>query len=705
MKLSRKLIISLLFLMLSACLTQQSLQTPTFTQHPTETSIPKRYYFAPHTANEAQAILSKAEAAILEDIDLEMPLSQYSLLYRAAFYAAWNAHLYFPEDSRAKMWEWKMAYYAAMGGDSDVAARIYIQKITRALNEDKVSINKLPSWFQSGELRREYITPHFELEVQPVNIPNNEGAYLIQLGVQGGIDIPGVMCLLLSKHKEQFEVFLVYNGFPENGFFPTLRHPSYCITEDTTGDGIDEVIADNWSGGHVGTSSLQISDISTLPPKQLTFGAENKEILSVWNGSAEEFINKDEKIQIPIREKLGQCDIYLRRYYEWDGDQFESVNVSLSLIQGGITDLEDCYYYIPYSLDEFTASEAAQILDEAVKIYSPGSDSEKDILEEFRVKKALVYLFAGDTSKAIEIFEEIANKPLKEDGIWVEPVKNFLKTYKKTSDLYRACVALTAHDLNRPVMFENKNNITHVVINLCHIQALEITMSKAAQSQSIENFTSYLDSNGVKIAAKGWLDIDQDGKDELWFMTESPTKLYYQLWIVSDYPNEIKIFDGGNYPTPKFRPNIQQLSSSGFLVEVGQSRKLIWSRDQKTNEPSLTSLNEWQDPNDTTDYSAIAEDLKIFKEKQEQFHMNDNFEASYEAFLETANRYETCPFLIFLPPAGDFYKYKCGDYYYTIGFSAELAGDNQLAQKMYAKVIEEYPDNPMALIAREKISP
>jgi hypothetical protein len=699
----RQIIACSLLLVLSACSSTQLIQSSKPTSSLANTPPSKEYFFAPHTADEAQEILSKAEAAILEDFNLEMPLSQYSLLYRAAFYAARNAYLYFPEDQRAKMWEWKMAYYAAMGGDNDFAAHIYTQKITRALNEDNVPVNNLPSWFQSGEVNTEYITPHFDLELQPVNIPNYDQSYLVQLGVQGGVDIPGVMCLLLSKHKEQFEVFLVYNGFPENGFFPTLRHPSYCITEDTTGDGIDEVIADNWSGGHVGTSSLQISDISTLPPKQLTFGAENKEILSVWNGSAEEFINKDEKIQIPIREKFGQCDIYLRRYYEWDGNRFEAVNVSLSLIQGGITDLEDCYYYIPYSLDEFTASEAAQILDEAVKIYSPGSDSEKDILEEFRVKKALVYLFAGETSKAIEVFEEIANKPLKEGGIWVEPVKNFLKTYQKPSDLYRACVALTAHDLNRPVMFENKNNITHAVINLCHLQALEITMSKAAQSQSIENFNSYLDSNGVKIASKDWLDIDQDGKDELWFMTEPPTQLYYQLWFVSDYPHGIKILDGGTYPTPQFRPNIQQLTANRFLIEVGQPRKLIWLIDQSTKEPFLNSLNEWQDPNDITDYSAIVEDLKKFAVLQEQIYVSKSFEVSYKKMLEIVNRYDTCPHQL-LSPATNFYKYECGDYYYTIGFAAELAGDNNFAQKMYAKIIELYPNNPMVLLAKEKIS-
>lgn len=703
MKTKQALACSLL-LILSACSSTQLHQSPTSISSPVNTPPSKEYFFAPYTSDEAQEILSKAESAILEDFNLEMPLSQYSLLYRAAFYAARNAYLNFPKDQRAKMWEWKMAYYAAMGGYNDFAAYIYTQEITRALNEDKVPINNLPSWFQSGEVSKEYITPHFDLVLQPVTIPNYDQTYLVQLGVQGGVDVPGVMCMLLSKHKEQFEVFLVYNGFPESGFFPTLRHPSYCIVEDTTGDGIDEVIADNWSGGHIGTSSLQISDISTLPPKQLTFGSENKETLSVWNGSAEKIINKDGKIQIPIREKLGQCDIYLRRYYEWNGKWFETIDISLSLMEGGITALKDCYYYIPYYSDKATSLEAAQILDEAVRVYSPGSESDKDILEEFRVKKALVYLFAGETSKAIETFEEIANNPLKENGIWVEPVKNFLKAYQKPSDLYRACVALTAHDLNRPVMFENKNNITHAVINLCHLQALEITISKAAQSQTIENITSYLASDGVKIASKVWLDIDQDGKDELWFMTEPPNQLYYQLWLVSDYPHGIKILDGGTYPTPQFHPNIQQLSENRFLVEVGQPRKLIWSRDQSTNEPFLNSLNEWQDPNDTTDYSAISEDLKKFAVLQEQLYMSKDFQVSYKKLLEIANRYDTCPHQLF-SPATNFYKYECGDYYYTIGFAAELAGDNNFAQKMYTKIIELYPNNPMALLAKEKISP
>ena len=690
--------------MLSACLTQQSPQISIFTPHPTETSIPKRYHFSPHTADEAQAILSKAEAAILEDTDLEMPLSQYSLLYRAAFYAAWNAHLYFPEDSRAKMWEWKMAYYAAMGGDSDVAAHIYTQKVTRAINEDKVPINRLPSWFQSGELHSEYKTPHFEFGIEPVDISSRDGTYLIQLGVKGGIDIPGAMCLLVAINKNHAETFLAYDGFAKSGFFPTLRNPSYCTLEDATGDGIDEIIAHNWSGGHVGTSTLQIIDLSTLPPKALPFGAEEKDQVSAWNGLTEEFENQNGRIQIPVIEKLGQCDIYLTRYFEWNGNWFEPVDISLNLAKSGITSLKDCYYYIPYRSDKVTTSEAAQILDEAIKVYSPGSESEKDILEEFRVKKALTYLFAGDPGKAIEIFQEIADKPIKEDGIWVEPTKKFLQIYQKPDDLYRACVALTAHDFNRPVMIDNPNNITHAVINLCHSQALDLTMSKVAQSASLNYFTSQLRADGVKITSEGWLDLDQDGKVELWFITEPPIQLYYQLWIVSDYPNGIKIFDGGTYPTPKFHPNIKQLSSSRFLIDVGQPRKLIWSRDEKTNEPSLTSLNEWQDPNDTTNYSAITEDLKDFREKQEQFHMNDNFKASYEAFLETANHYETCPFLLF-PPAGDFYKYECGNYYYTIGFSAELAGDNMAAQKMYEKIIKEYPDSPMALLAREKMFP
>lgn len=702
MKFFRIPIHAILIFIVAACTIQSSPQMATATILPTSAPLAV-HFFPPHTGDQAQEILVNTEEAILKDIEsLEMPLSQYSLQYRAAVFAAWNAYLYFPDDLRSETWEWKMAYYAAMGGDSDFAANIYIEKITKALNEENIPVERLSEWFQSGERKEAYATPRFGLEIQPINIPGNDQTYLIQLGVQGGIDIPGSMCLLIVEQEKHVTTHLIYDGFPDGGFFPTLRHPSYCTVQDATGDGIDEIIAHNWSGAHVGTATLQVIEISSLPPKTLPFSSSKDEQVSAWNGTPQDFINQNGKILVPMTEKLGQCDLYLTRYYEWNGKWFETANVSFSTYEFGSSILKDCYYYIPYHSDQISAREAAKLIDEAIKFYSPSSNEEKDILEQLRVEKGLIYLFSGDSDKARETFEEIANAPLKDDGIWVEPVKNFLKVYQEPSDLYRACTALMVCDPNRSLMMEDPNHPNCAIISPCQMEALDYAISSQSTTQPLADLTSNLRASGVEIASEGWLDIDQDGRDELWFMIEAPNRLFYQLWIASDYPDDINFLDAGNYADAKFEPDIKQLAPKRFSVDLGQPRKMIWTRDLTTDKPSLNSLNEWQDPNDTTDYRAINADLKEFESIQKQFYISTDRVRIYTELLAIDHRYDICPYQL-ISPDTFFYKYECGNYYYTIGFAAELAGDHDMAQRMYATILDTYPENPMALLAKEKL--
>jgi tetratricopeptide (TPR) repeat protein len=403
-----------------------------------------------------------------------------------------------------------------------------------------------------------------------------------------------------------------------------------------------------------------------------------------------------------MSETLGQCDISLTRYYEWNGSWFDLKNVSLDRWEGGFSSLKDCYGYISHFSDKDTVLEKVQILDEAIRVYSPGSDNEKDILEEFRVKKGLAYLFSGNPDKAREVFEEIVNNPFKQDGIWVTPVKNFLKVYQAPSDLYRACAALTACDPNRPQMIEDPKHRNCVTINPCQIQALQYVLSSQSLLQPLKNFTSSLRTAGVKIASEGLVDLDNDARDELWFMVEPPTQMYYELWLVSDYPNGIQMFAAGAYPNAISEPTLKPIISNRTLIDLGQPTKLIWTRNPDTHIPSLKSLYESEDPNDTTDYAAINIDLKEFEKLQSQLYSSKNYMDIYEKLLAIAQSYDACPYLL-NSPMSTFYEYECGNYYYTIGFAAELANDNNMAKKMYETVLEQYPTNPIALLAKKKL--
>lgn len=119
--------------------TTVAMTTATTISTPTEIKDVSAYHLSPQTADKAQETLTQAEQVILNvyNQQIEMPLSQYTAYYQVAQYAALDALLHFPDDKRAETWRWKMAYYAAMGGDGHLATNIYSELITQALNEKR----------------------------------------------------------------------------------------------------------------------------------------------------------------------------------------------------------------------------------------------------------------------------------------------------------------------------------------------------------------------------------------------------------------------------------------------------------------------------------------------------------------------------------------------------------------------------------------
>lgn len=135
----------------------------------------------------------------------------------------------------------------------------------------------------------------------------------------------------------------------------------------------------------------------------------------------------------------------------------------------------------------------------------------------------------------------------------------------------------------------------------------------------------------------------------------------------------------------------------GNFIEMKDLGKYTWSRDTVTNDPSL--VGGWTDVN----YGAISDDIKEFERLQYQFYFSDNSIDIHKKLLEIVNRYDACPYqILHLEYKGSYDD--CGNYYYAIGFAAELAKDENSATKMYAKILDLYPTHPMALLARKKLT-
>jgi tetratricopeptide (TPR) repeat protein len=647
----------------------------------------------PSDADHAQQLITKAEQEIPKALEhWEMPLSQYTYYYRAVWYATWDALIHYPDDPRVPMWKWKMTYYAAMAGDGDVASDIYMALVTESLNKQLIAVESLPNWFQSGEVETVYYYPHFELAVSPVTIPEKSSAFIVQLGAK---DSPGNMVFLIVEEQNLYTTYLIYDGF--NGFIPTVSNYVNYSLKDLTNDEVDEVLIKNWYGGHVGTSTIQIFDISTLPPQMLSFGTAKENEVHVWEGSLGEFVTQDGKIQLPISEKLGQCDVYVTRYFEWNGSHFEVKGVDLSFLHGGYAPLDYCGLpAVGYAEDFVDTQYAIQLIDRVLQTYSSEVGENGNLLDEIRIRKDLVYLFAGQPDEALSIIQDVAQNPIAENGIWAKPAKNFLKTYRSMADIYRACSALTACDPSRTGMVDGQE--TCLMINPCHSDALAYVMEHQITAQSLDALPANLKALGVDITSHGWIDLDSDQREELWFTVRPPTRFYEDLWIASGYPNGIQTFwlynFGGTMPEIK----IKQVAPHQFWGQVGDLKKFTWERDAVTQLPYLESEGAWADEN--TD--VVTADLASYRQLQKQLYAGADPAKVYEEMLKIADRYQECPYEVQITVDGG-HEDECGNYYYILGFAAELSGEKEMALQMYQKVLAAYPNHPMTLLAKEKM--
>ena len=204
--------------------------------------------------------------------------------YSPVWHAVWNAIATYPDQARAQGWQWKLPYYLSLSGDIVLAATMYASLIDEALNEGLTSIDALPIWFQSGEVTLSHVTPHFALTVDPLSVPLADAAYLVNLGELGDIDTPGSSCFLILEKDGAFSTSVLHNGFPRFGYSIMDRNPSHCSAVDLTGDGLQEILVDHYSGGHIGYTTIMAFELSTGQPQAVPFAPSHQDRLELFNG-------------------------------------------------------------------------------------------------------------------------------------------------------------------------------------------------------------------------------------------------------------------------------------------------------------------------------------------------------------------------------------------------------------------------------------
>lgn len=363
------------------------------------------FKFGPQTADEAQKLLTQAEKTVL---DIGHYGDYRSQIYIVAEYAAWDAWHRFPNDSRTENWKWKLAYYAALSGDSELANNVYIDLIVKALNENQIAVADLPSWFQSGGIEKEGLTPPFLLEVNDFSRQQKDEKFLIRLGPQ----YSEVSCYLLSKSSDQYSMFVIYDGF-STGYNLMSRNSVGCDLKDLTNDGIEDVVITNYYNSHANASrKIQVFDISTQPPKPLSFSNfiyDDK--FAAWNAEGEYPI-AGKKNRIKTINDFYRCSARIIQVFEWDSAEFASINISVQIDKEDAA-LKECWYQFFSETESLSVENRIWVLDEVVSFYEPlaADDQEMQILDQLRIQKGLIYLFANQPDKTRAIFQDILKSP------------------------------------------------------------------------------------------------------------------------------------------------------------------------------------------------------------------------------------------------------------------------------------------------------
>jgi hypothetical protein len=514
--------------------------------------------------------------------------------------------------------------------------------------------------------------PSFELKVNNIATHGNEKKYLINIS-----SFPGGSCFLVVQSSQKYSTLLIYDGFPESGYAPNSYDSLNCTLKDLTNDGNDEIVLENYKGGHVGFTSLRVMDISVTPMKYLPFESNNGDQTFVEYENLKDFPVLNGKNQMRTEEDAPNCQVGLEKTYEWNGNEFVPMDTEFQA-DAQYAPLKNCLDWSFNYAREVDATDGANIIDQAFSYYKPLAvdeiDNEK--LDEIRIDKALLYLFADQPDEMRILLQDVMTNPYQKNGVWTEPIKQFLGTYKNPSDVYFACSKLVACVPSDGQTCSNDSP--------CLQEAFQYLFNNEFKNIPLTDLVKSLQNAGVNVVSSGWMDFDYDGKDELWFVVVLPDSTDdTELWIATDYPNGISTFQVGRLQSEMPEFSIQLISTGETFVKYSPDWAFVWSRDNTTNEPIL----EWTIYPDLQEY---VENTKLAEIRHELQAGEDPY-TLYVEYMNVKKEY------------GANLAFHYAASYFDFGYIAELVGDKKTATDMYSKLIENFPNHPLAILAKNKL--
>lgn len=649
--------------------------TPRPTQVPTlavPTLIPvtplpeaENYRLVTWTPERAEALFRLMENYPDTLSDIERGYHDYS--YYEAFYfaaqAGQEALLRFPDTPRGKSWRWwlgndlmQSSWFADQGKPSNYFAGL----VSTSLNSKEITVDELPEWISAN-------MPDVSatlIQLEPIK--GFIGNYVLQVNS---------LVLWVLESPTGFQVYPMMDDFYY--FFRKIE------TKDMTGDGIPEVLIllardANFIGG---VSTISVFDLSQVPLRQLTFGPNQRSQL-LWGGWSEVMVqpgNNHAVIQIQ-NSYLVSCPIYRMEEYFWNGYWFD---LERSYFKFASEDAKNLIYcdqlYLDNSYLDAKPNEIIPLFEE-IQPYWPVKDDyfvpEFDAQDELRFRLGVLYAFTGDSKKAIEHLTDIINNPSVPQSSWITPAKRFLAEYETVDDLYIACITTS----------------------LCNA---DFVIEQSVQKMAITDFSSViekLESLGIPIKASMLVDFDHNASPEYWFTVRHSNRDEICFWIIAQTSDGLVAHFVDTVAT--YVPPIEMFTATnGIIFQIGPDKMFTY----QTSPQGKPVIGEYTTPEQISPAVLIRQN---FDQLREMFYAGEDPLKIRNGLLGLQ---ESPDFVCDLREESGIldwqYPSYCPDFYYLLGLTYELSGDQGSAVRTYWQVWRDYPNNPFAQMVQFKLEP
>lgn len=614
------------------------------------------------------SIASQLNATEAEDSEGGVYGDVYHLQkYRYLAFAEQEALLRFKDAPQAERWRWNLAYDQAMADpyaedENAPELKTYASLMEEALNNGTTNPDDLPAWFTKHETR---ITAKTTFPVPP---PGFQRSFVVSLDDSA--------FFWMTQKDGKFSVVGLRSSL---FYYRDFAGGSYRFL-DLTGDGIPELIFNLGQSYCCGFFTYSyVYDISQGVPRQLQFHNTSGVQNNVNSDGESKLLGLDAGEALhgfTFESTYGDhystpCQLKQYDKYIWNGAQFELVDTWYDIDPSG---KEICDFATSMASDK----PEMEVVVKAIREIDRQHTTDQSRLEEFRdairYRLGEYYAQIGDVAKAQKTLADLLTQPAmpaKPVSKWSSAAKTFLENYQSSADTYKICAKVDVCD---------------------SATALEALIHNASSEQWLR-MKAYLTDAGVSVKSSGFFDFDKNDQMDQWLVVHLPGVDANQFWLVTQTksdPQGLFVTEiSGTRPTMRHFDDY----NLGLTTEVDAKTVFSLAWLKIAGKPYI----EKRTPTPQKEEYEPSEEETFLAQALERIHADlllgenpEEIRAQLLAMQQT--------------PAFDCRRLDCDKFYYLLGLSNELAGDQQNAIKNYLQVWQDYPYSFFTIMARIKLA-